>query len=370
MFCIPRAAFPLSPERGPAIAARAAVPVDRRCAWSAHRAIAGVTLLLCATAASASQLHSSPAISLPRKEGSVRFAVIGDSGRGSREQQAIADQMAAARISFPFEFVIMLGDNLYEFQGPADYIAKFEKPYAALLQAGVNFFAAVGNHDPANEEHYARFNMDGRRYYTYKKGNVRFFVLDSTALGPRQLSWLDDQLTHSRSDWKIVYLHHPLYTSGRYGRTATLVRAALEPLFVEKGVDVVFSGHEHFYERLKPQNGITYFISGGAGSLRKGDIRPDPQMAAGFDRGFHFMLVEIAGDDLYFQAIDQAGRTVDSGVVTRQDRDRQTGAARPYAGKLQPSSARLRTRPRQTASSAAATRAATASGSRGAALLR
>lgn len=254
---------------------------------------------------------------LPRKSDSVRFAVIGDSGRGSREQQEVAARMADARRTFPFDFTIMLGDNIYEYSGPADYVRKFEKPYAPLLAAGVAFYAALGNHDPANEEHYALFNMEGRRYYTFRKENVRFFVLDSTSLGPGQLSWLDSQLSRSDSTWKIVYLHHPLYTSGRYVRTAWVMRAALEPLLVSGGVKVVFSGHEHFYERLKPQNGITYFISGGAGSLRRGDLRPDARMAAGFDRDFHFMLVEIAGDQLFFETIARSGAVVDSGSITR-----------------------------------------------------
>ena len=81
---------------------------------------------------------------------------------------------------------------------------------------------------------------------------------------------------------------------------------------------VAFSGHEHFYERTHPQKGIVYFISGGAGSLRLGDIRPSGLTAAGFDTDFHFMLVEIAGDDLYFQAISRTGETVDSGKIERR----------------------------------------------------
>jgi predicted phosphodiesterase len=277
-----------------------------------------LALSLCvAFAASTPSQGAAPAVRLPLKSGSVRFAVIGDAGRGSRQQYEIAHQMAAAHALFPFEFTLMLGDNIYEYTGPEDYVRKFEKPYAGLLSQGVAFFAAVGNHDPANEEHYAGFNMEGRRYYTFKKGEVRFFVLDSTSLTPRQVTWLAGQLAASDSPWKIVYLHHPLYTSGRYTWGARALRLTLEPLLIEHGVNVVFSGHEHFYERFKPQNGITYFISGGAGSLRKGDIRPDARMAAGFDTDFHFMLVEVAGDELYFQAIDRLGRTVDSGTLTR-----------------------------------------------------
>ena len=86
---------------------------------------------------------------------------------------------------------------------------------------------------------------------------------------------------------------------------------------MKHGVKVAFSGHEHFYERTKPQQGITYFISGGAGSLRVGDIRPTDLTDAGFDRDYHFMLVEISGDELYYQAIARTGVTVDTGVVRR-----------------------------------------------------
>jgi hypothetical protein len=80
---------------------------------------------------------------------------------------------------------------------------------------------------------------------------------------------------------------------------------------------VVLSGHEHFYERLLPQHGIAYFVSGGAGSLRKGDIRPSALTARGFDTDYHFLMMEVSGDTLYFQAISRSGDTVDAGSITR-----------------------------------------------------
>jgi 3',5'-cyclic AMP phosphodiesterase CpdA len=276
-----------------------------------------LTLFVAALPAQAPPAAPAESLTLPLKPGSVRFAVIGDSGRGSREQHEVADRMAAWRVRFPFDFTIMLGDNIYEFAGPRDYHTKFERPYAALLKAGVKFYAAIGNHDPHGEEHYALFNMEGRRYYTFRKGDVRFFVLDSTALDRTQFTWLMRELSRSRSRWKIVYMHHPMYTSGRYSRAARALRGALEPLLVQHGVRVVFSGHEHVYERTNPQHGITYFVSGGAGSLRVGDLTPGPRTAAGFDSDFHFMLVEVADDELFFQTISRAGHTVDHGVVRR-----------------------------------------------------
>lgn len=267
-------------------------------------------------------------LALPLHDGSVRFAVIGDSGRGDQTQHEVARQMLAWHAKFPFDFVIMLGDNIYPPHAADDYLRKFEEPYRALLDAGVTFHAAIGNHDPPSELGYPKFNMGGRRYYTFRRGEgrlqalagaaVRFFVLDSRSLDPTQLRWFEDELKSSQSRWKIAYFHHPLYTSGRYASSARALRAYLEPLLVGGDVDVVLSGHEHFYERTEPQHGITYFISGGAGSLRAGDIRPSALTARGFDTDYHFMLMEVSGDELHFQAISRSGATVDAGVITKR----------------------------------------------------
>jgi predicted phosphodiesterase len=266
-------------------------------------------------------------LALPLRDGSVRFAVIGDSGRGDAAQHQVANQMLAWRQRFPFEFVVMLGDNIYPPHAPDDYQKKFEEPYRALLDAGVSFHAAIGNHDEPDEINYKGFNMGGRRYYTFREGEqslkgltgagARFFVLDSRSFDSEQMAWLKRELDDSNSRWKIAYFHHPLYTSGRYQAGARSLRNALEPILIEGDVDVVLSGHEHFYQRLVPQRGIAYFISGGAGSLRRGDIRPSPLNARGFDTDFHFLMMEISGDELWFQAIDRTGTTIDAGVIIR-----------------------------------------------------
>ena len=117
--------------------------------------------------------------------------------------------------------------------------------------------------------------------------------------------------------WKICYFHHPLYSSGATHGSEMDLRAVLEPIFVKYGVNVVLAGHEHFYERIRPQKGITHFICGASGKLRPGDIRRASFTAAGFDRDQSFMLVEIAEDDLRFQAVTRAGTVIDSGVVRR-----------------------------------------------------
>jgi predicted MPP superfamily phosphohydrolase len=254
---------------------------------------------------------------LPVRPDSLKFAVIGDSGTGDPPQFDVGARMTEARSSFPFELVIMLGDNIDGRQLPQDLVARFERPYASLLAAGVLFYASLGNHDSPNNRFYPKFNMGGERYYTYARRNVRFFVLDSNQMDPRQLAWIDNALRQSTDAWKICYFHHPLYSNGgRHGSSVDL-RVVLEPLFVKYGVSVVFSGHDHTYERIKPQHGITYFVNGSSGELRKGDVHPSSTTAAYFDQDQAFSLVEIAGEDMFFQARSRSGRTVDGGVLHR-----------------------------------------------------
>jgi predicted phosphodiesterase len=259
---------------------------------------------------------------LPNEPNSVKFAVIGDSGTGGRAQQQVADQMVAARARFPFTFAIMLGDNLYGGERQQDYVRKFERPYGPLLAAEVKFYASLGNHDDPNQRFYAAFNMGGERYYTHRHGDVRFFVLDSNYVDANQLAWVTRELESSRDKWKIAYFHHPLYSSGERHGSELDLRKQLEPLFVQHGVSVVFAGHEHFYERLKPQKGIAYFTSGGAAKLRRGNLRDNSELTArGYDTDNSFMLVEIQGDEMHFVTIGRDGRLADSGAVPRVVRE-------------------------------------------------
>jgi 3',5'-cyclic AMP phosphodiesterase CpdA len=282
------------------------MPAMRRCAFISCFALAAVSTALYAQE-----------LALPLKPDSVRFAAIGDMGTGKKPQYELADQMIAYRRLLPFEFVIALGDNIYGGHDPSDYETKFERPYKLLLDAGVTFYAVLGNHDTPNERFYKLFNMNGQKYYTYKKSNIRFFALDSNYMDPQQLAWLEKELQNSGSDWKICYFHHPLYSSAAFHGSATELRTLLEPLFVKYGVQVVFAGHEHVYERVKPQKGTYYFTEGASGSLRKGNLRKTDLTAVGYDQDCSFMLVEITGDDLYFQTISRVGQTIDSGVIQR-----------------------------------------------------
>ena len=254
-------------------------------------------------------------LALPNAPDSVKFAVVGDMGTGEPEQYDVAQQMTRFHAKFAFGHVITLGDNIYGGQGPEDLVKKFSKPYKPLLDAGVRFYAALGNHDDPANVSYPPWNMGGQRYYAYVVKNVAFFVLDSDQLDPKQVDWITHALQTSHDAWKICYFHHPLYSDGRTHGSSVDLRVVLEPLFVANGVNVVFSGHDHIYERTTPQKGITYFVSGAAGQLRKGDTDPSAMTAASFDQDRSFMLVEVGANDLAFQVISRTGVTVDKGTI-------------------------------------------------------
>jgi predicted phosphodiesterase len=275
-------------------------------------------------------------LTVPNTKDSLKFAVIGDSGTGNSDQYRVASRLAEVYKRYPFEFVLMLGDNMYGSESTSDFVRKFERPYKPLLDAGVKFYASLGNHDSPNQRMYKLFNMGGERFYTFKpKDGVRFFALDSNYMDQQQLQWLAKELAASGSDWKIMFFHYPIYSSGgRHGSDEAL-RDQLEPLFLKHGVDVVLAGHEHFYERLKPQKGIHYFISGGAGKLRRGDVGGVYTEKA-FDQGFHFMVFEIAGDQMHFQTISDQAKTVDSGIVTRRRVDTAAAPSQPAAPAMKP----------------------------------
>lgn len=268
--------------------------------------------------AAAGVCAAAPQIVSMTTDGAVRFAVIGDNGSGEEPQYDVGRQMLQAHAKVPFTFVVMMGDNLYGSQQPRDFVDKFEIPYGPLLRMGIPFYAALGNHDEPGNRNYRHFNMNGQRYYSFAKGPVRFFVFDTNLMDAKQLQWIEQSLQSSSEPWKIAVFHHPIYSDGdRHGPNVAL-RVVLEPLFVRHGVDVAFSGHEHIYERIKPQKGIPYFIVGSSGQLRRGGMTASAQTAAGFDQDRAFLLAEIAGEQMSFQAISRTGQLVDSGVIARR----------------------------------------------------
>jgi len=279
-------------------------------------ACAIAALVWCAVRPSAQQPAGQ--VALPNKPNSLHFAVIGDNGTGEKAQYEVGTQLLNWYARFPFPIVLMMGDNIYGSDRPQDFVTKFEAPYKGLLDKGVKFYASLGNHDSREQRYYQHFNMNGRLYYTFKAPteDVRFFALESTYMDPDQLKWLEDELKKAGERWKIVFFHHPLYSSSRTHGSQLKLRATLEPLFIQYNVSLVLNGHDHAYERIKPQNGIQYFVEGSSGQLRAGDLRKgSPLTAFGNDTEQTFILMEIDGDSLTFNAINRTGAVIDSGVM-------------------------------------------------------
>lgn len=255
-------------------------------------------------------------------DGKTRFAVVGDFGTGESDEFAIAAQMLDAHRKAALDLVLAVGDNIYP-NGSARYFVKhFEQPFEGLLKERVKFYAVLGNHDVEegrkDQVNYPLFNMGGSNYYTIGRGNglVDFFMLDSTAFDAGQANWLESSLRASRAMWKIAAMHHPIYSSGKKHGSETRLRATLEPLLTRYHVQVVFAGHDHVYERTKPQQGILYFITGAGGKTRRGDIdMKSPLRAASYDQDNSFMVVEIDETEITFKSISEKGEVVDSGVI-------------------------------------------------------
>jgi hypothetical protein len=301
-------------------------------------------------------------------EREVRLGFLGDAGTGDKHQKAVRDQL----LTWTPSVVFLLGDNVYDEGNAKDIKSKFDDVYAPLFERGTEFHAALGNHDvqncdageqdplgPAAEayrwrkrgcdvEHHlthAPFGyVDGRRYYSVTLGGVapgallEVFVLDSNTLGRdqnklgkrrldgAQLAWLDEALGSSQARWKVVVLHHPIYTPrargyflgfGGHSRDRGL-EAQLGPLLRKHSVDVIFSGHNHFYARMVPQSGVRQFVAGGGGSRILG-FKSAPGYVAAGGKFHHFIYVRVTHEAFEYYAVDEAGRSRDAGRFGKGD---------------------------------------------------
>jgi hypothetical protein len=229
---------------------------------------------------------------------SLRFAVIGDTGTGEAPQLAVARQMAAEYEREKYELVLMLGDNIYTGRF-RDIGRVFETPYKPLLDRGVRFYSFA----PAGDL-------------------VEFFTVDTTPIVEgrmlEQLAWLDKELSDSKARWKIAFFHHPPYSPGRRHGDDPAMLARVVPILERRGVRVVLSGHEHFFAKLRPKNGIEYVISGSGGKIHTGGLLPNhPNLESGNDRLHHFLAAELTEEALSFRAIGENGQVLYQGTIPR-----------------------------------------------------
>ncbi|MCC5635945.1 metallophosphoesterase [Nostoc sp. CHAB 5844] len=253
-----------------------------------------------------------------KKDLLLRFVSVADTGTGTRGQYAVAEAMNSYHKQNPYNLVVLAGDNIYN-NGEIEKIgAVFERPYQPLLKKGVKFQACLGNHDirTANGElqlKYPGFNMQGKRYYTFRRNQVQFFALDTNTNTDwkKQLPWLEQELSRSDAPWKVVFGHHPIYASGVYGSNPDLIKA-FTPLFQKYGVQLYINGHEHHYERTKSINGTTYLITGGGAGTRPVGRSEWTEHSAS---SLSFAAYEVYPDRIEVNAIGTDKRIFDQGII-------------------------------------------------------
>lgn len=252
----------------------------------------------------------------------LRFTVIGDYGTGGQGEEEVANLIK----SWNPDLIITTGDNNYP-DGEADTIDEnigqfFHSliyPYKGSYGAGGQqnrFFPSLGNHDWNTAEvkpYLDYFTLPGNeRYYDFTWGSAHFFAIDSDSDEPDgiksdsvQAAWLHAKLSASDSPWKVVYFHHSPYSSGKHGS-----KEIMQWPFAEWGVDVVFSGHDHTYERIT-RDGILYFVNGLGGASRYNfeDIVEGSQVR--YNEDFGAMLVEVSEEVIQFQFINREGTVID-----------------------------------------------------------
>jgi predicted MPP superfamily phosphohydrolase len=250
----------------------------------------------------------------PDSTETIRILAFGDSGGGGSDQKALLDQM----FDVPYDLMIHTGDIAYEDGTLAQFEANVFNIYADLFR-NIPFFPAAGNHE-YNTSTAAPFRSvfalpgdSGEKWYSYDWGRVHFAALDTEADYATQAAWLDADLAASTAPWKIVYLHRPPYSSGEHG-SDTGLRSKLAPVLAAHHVQLVLAGHDHDYERMVPQDGVSYVVTGGGGR----GTRPvsSSSFTAFAAEVIHFVYLEVTADQLVMHAIDGTGTEFDSMVVS------------------------------------------------------
>ena len=210
---------------------------------------------------------------------------------------------------------LLLGDNVYPSGDPTQVDEKVLEPFAAVLDVGTQLLAVLGNHDVEDnngDAQAAALGMPGR-WYSTTIGDTLVVSLDSTQPdNPDQLVWLEATLASSDARWTIVTMHHPPYSGGYHGSSHG-VRSAFVPSFEQFGVDVVFSGHDHDYQRSEEIDGVTYVVSGAAAKLRDAHLA-DFSVVAWAE--YHFVDISVWSDRLELRAVDHNDNVIDEFAIS------------------------------------------------------
>jgi tartrate-resistant acid phosphatase type 5 len=258
----------------------------------------------------------------PAPEG-VRFAVIGDYGRGGQAEADVAELVK----SWEPDFIITTGDNNYPVgaretidQNIGQFYHEFIYPYQGEYGPGGDtnrFFPTLGNHDWDSEgaqPYFDYFTLPGNeRYYDFVWGTVHLFAVDGDSREPDgvgsssiQATWLKEQLAASTTPWQVVYTHQSPYSSGAHG-SVTWMRWP----FQEWGADVLLSGHDHSYERIL-LDGFPYIINGLGGGAIYNFQTPVEGSQVRFNDDHGAMLIQADEERMQFEFVTRGGQVVDT----------------------------------------------------------
>ncbi|MDQ4100324.1 MAG: metallophosphoesterase [Chloroflexota bacterium] len=260
----------------------------------------------------------------PGPDAIVTAAVVGDTGSGEEPQYEVAEVMSA----LDPDLVLHTGDVVYPRGGECHYDDRYYAPYQGLIDS-VPVYPVLGNHDirTDNGEPYLKafdFPADSsgtERFYSFDYGPMHITAIDSElyyedeSIPPSaQKAWLIKDLRRTDRPWKVVVIHRPPFNSAPYHGGDPKVLEDLVEIFTAEGVDVVFSGHEHVYERLKPIGGVTYFVTGGGG----GDLRGagTSELTAVSALRYHALRLEVGPERLVVEAVGVGGEVFDRVELT------------------------------------------------------
>lgn len=255
----------------------------------------------------------------------ISFGVLGDSGRtdGRGRQGDVVKRIVEHA---DHDLVIHTGDLVYPEGERKDYREAFFVPFAPLIE-NTPFYPSIGNHDVRADDaaplleafHLPTNDADGsERFYSFDYGSVHFVCLDTSTSdlspGGEQASWLDRDLAAATAPWKVVFFHKSPFSEALHGDDGE-VQKAFVPIFESYGVDIVFTGHDHNYQRFKPKGGVHYVVTGGGGTKLRRVSRSDGLAAA--EVAYHFVHVTVDATTLRLEAVDVGGTILDEMELVR-----------------------------------------------------
>lgn len=222
------------------------------------------------------------------------LAVYGDSRTGHSAHALIMEGIA----SIDPVAVFHTGDLVGNGNDPGHW--QIFNRITSKLPPGTAFYPVLGNHEKESPLFFDNFVLPGNeRWYSVEISGVHFTILDTgTDLSPgsTQYQWLENDLSSIGPgiNFVAVLFHYPPYSTGRHGEDEFGLRSKIVPLFEQYGVDIVFNGHDHNYERLEV-NGVIYIVTGGGGAPLRSQSRTSPNSIL-FAKVHHFCVIYFTGN--------------------------------------------------------------------------